>query len=220
MWRAMLRRVLAGRPRARLRRRVCSLWKRSRRLAMPEWRMPGRRRLRVLQSLLRSELRLQRWVWQWRLLCEWMWLLEVQGLLLRRRLSGRAVRLFSLRFTILGLRGASPSKRLRDRSRMPLRYGKPSAWTASPRRVLRPRLLLRSLLRSARARLLQLGRSALQLHAGPAGRPDGLPVLHAPRPARFPARQPAIDWAVLKREWRVTSGEKEKPSDVWPKADG
>ena len=114
-----------------------------------------------------------------------LWMLRFK--LLRRWLSGCAVRLLGLRLVRLGSQRLSPSERLRHRPGMPLRHGMPAARTGTERLLLRPRLLLRVLLRSARARLLQLGRSALQLQPGSAGRSDGVSVLHAAWPARFPA---------------------------------
>lgn len=177
MWRAVVCRALSrsavstrAAARVMLRRLWRSMW--TRWFARPHRLLPNGRLLPV-RPLLRSRL--------------------------RAGLRARPVRLFTVRLAALGLHGPSPSAGIRDGQRLPL-CDAPHATAARGR--LRQRLLLRHL-RPARAELLllrQFGRPALQLQPGPAGGSNGLSVLHGPRPARFPARQPATLGAVLSEE--------------------
>ena len=150
LWRRVLRRVPAMWTGAGMRRHLRHLRQRARRLALANWRLPGRRQLRVLRPLLWTRL------WLCRRLCAWMWgrlLLRLQ----RRRVSGRAVRLFGLRLAVLGQLRVSPSARLRDWPRVYVRRSRGMSAARTGHRPLRQRLLLQ-LLRPAGARLLlQLG---------------------------------------------------------------
>jgi hypothetical protein len=170
-------------------------------------RLRKRRRLFYVGLWLRRFVRLWRLLWLRRCVWRFVWLR------VRRRsvaLCSGNCRLPDLSHRLRQLLHVRARRRLLWHLRIEFGLCVRDRWLRLRRVSVRLLALWSRCLWQLRPRLLQFGRPILQLQSRSAGRPNGLPVLHDPRPARFPAIQSATVGTVLRggpsTAWRRPPG--------------